>query len=75
MRELTVMEMDAVLGGNGESSDGNGNSFLQNVGQCTFETALGAATGMAIGGPWLGAIVAIAANLGSDACNALPSPW
>ena len=68
MRVLTVMELDAVSGGNGKS-------FLQNFGQCTLDTALGAAAGSAIGGPWVGAIVAIAANLGSDACNALPSPY
>ena len=65
MRSLTVTEMDAVSGG-------NGNSFLQNLGQCTLDTAVGAAAGTAFGGPWVGAIVAIAANLGSDACNALP---
>ncbi|MDE0372396.1 MAG: hypothetical protein OXI73_07625 [Rhodospirillales bacterium] len=65
MRTLTVTEMDAV-------SAGNGNSFLQNFGQCTFDTALGAVAGTTLGGPWVGAIVAIAANLGSDACNALP---
>jgi len=72
MREMTVTEMDAVSGGN---ERGNGKSFIQNFAQCTFDTALGAAAGMAVGGPVVGSIVAIAANLGSDACNALPAPY
>lgn len=69
MRTLTVMEMDVVAGG------GEGDSFLQNFARCTLDTAIGAAAGSAIGGPVAGAIVAIAANLASDACNALPSPY
>ena len=69
MRTLTVLEMDAVVGGQ------EGKSFLQNFARCTLDTAIGAAAGSALGGPVAGAIVAIAANLGSDACNALPAPY
>ena len=68
MRSLTVTEMDAVSGGNGKS-------FIQNFAQCTFDTALGAAAGMAVGGPVVASFVALAANLGSDSCNALPAPY
>jgi len=68
MRALTVMEMDAVSGGNGKS-------LIQNIGQCTVDTGIGAAAGAAIGGLVGGAVVAIAASLASDACNALPKRW
>ena len=69
MRTLTVLEMDAVAGGQ------EGKSFVQNFARCTVDTAIGAVAGSALGGPVVGAIVAIAANLASDACNALPSPY
>lgn len=75
MRELTVMEMDAVLGGSRNSSGGNGKSFVQNFAQCVLDTAIGAAAGTAMGGPVVGSVVAVAANLASDACNALPAPY
>lgn len=71
MRTLTLMEMDAVAGGEGA----NGKSFAQNFGQCVIDTATGAAVGGTMGGTLGAVVVAIIANLRSEACNALPSPY
>ena len=79
MRALTVMELDAVSGGNGKS-------FLQNIGQCTVDTLAGGAAGAALGlatapvtaGLSVKPLIVlglIGGNLGSDACNALPKGW
>ncbi len=74
MRMLTVMEMDAVAGGE--------KSFLQNFGQCTVDTLIGGAAGAALGAATGGVATAplfilglFAGNFGSDACNALPKPY
>ena len=70
MRTLTVMEMDAVSGGE--------KTRLQNLGECGMDVvtygAAGGALGMLVGGP-IGAKVGIAAGMisaiiGSDACIA-----
>ena len=70
MRTLTVMEMDAVSGGEEKS-------FLQNLAQCTADTLTGAAIGAGLGAA-LGAgaaifatVGAISHNLASEACSAL----
>ena len=79
MRTLTRMELDAVSGG-------NGNSLIQNIGQCTVDTLAGGAAGAALGlaaapvtaGLSLKPLIVlglIAGSLGSDACNALPNPF
>lgn len=81
MRELNVMEMDAVLGGTGNSSGGNGRSFIQNFAQCTADTITGAAVGagaaaaLGVGAVPFAIFGAVSFNLGSDACNSLPAPY
>ena len=78
MRTLTVTELDAVSGG---TREGNGKSFIQNFAQCTADTLTGAAVGAGAGAATgvaavpLAIIGAVAFNLGSDACNALPAPY
>ena len=77
MRTLTVMEMDAVAGGDAATGVKE-DSLVQRVAQCTVDTMVGAATGAALGLATGGAGVvpltilgAIAGNLASDACNSL----
>ena len=70
MRELTVMEMDAVSGGE--------RSRVQNAGKCVMDVVAHGAAGGAAGalrGGVLGAKIGLAigmisAVIGSDACNA-----
>ena len=73
MRTLTVMEMDAVAGGE--------NSFVENLFGCAADTFTGAALGAGAGAitgagaAVTGIVGAILYNLSSDACNALPAPY
>ena len=69
MSSLSSTDLDAVAGGQ------EGKSFAQNFVRCVKDTAMGAAAGSAIGGPVAGIVIAVFANLSSDACNALPKPY
>ncbi len=69
MRTLTVMEMDAVSGGE--------KTRLQNLGQCAVDTVIagasGAALGLALGGVLIKPLAAagmIGAIVGADSCIA-----
>ncbi len=73
MRTLSVVEMDAVAGGE--------NTFVENFIGCAADTFTGAVLGAGAGvitgagAAFTGIVGAFLYNLSSDACNALPAPY